>query len=144
PEEEIPIGHVTNGIHSATWASLDMASLLERYVGPRWHEEPANRQVWEGVLAVPDEELWRTHERRRERLVSFTRRRLREQRIAHGAPPADVAAAAEVLSPDALTSGFARRFATYKRATLLFRDPERLIRLLSDPKRPIQLIIAGK
>ncbi|MGI8914012.1 MAG: alpha-glucan family phosphorylase [Chloroflexota bacterium] len=144
PEDEVPIGHVTNGVHIATWASIDMASLLERYLGPRWHEAPGDKSLWEGVGSIPDEELWRTHERRRERLVAFTRRRLREQRLAVGAPAADVALASEVLSPDALTIGFARRFATYKRATLLFRDPERLARLLNDRDRPVQIIIAGK
>jgi len=144
PEDEVPIGHVTNGVHTATWASIDMASLLERYLGPRWHEDPADKSLWEGVASIPDEELWRTHERRRERLVAFTRRRLREQRVAAGAPAADVAMAAEVLSPDALTIGFARRFATYKRATLLFRDVERLARLLNDRDQPVQIIIAGK
>ena len=140
----MPIGHVTNGVHTATWASIDMASLLERYLGPRWHEDPADKTLWEGVASIPDEELWRTHERRRERLVAFTRRRLREQRLASGAPAADVAMASEVLSPDALTIGFARRFATYKRATLLFRDVERLAGLLNDRDRPVQIIIAGK
>jgi glycogen phosphorylase len=76
PEDEVPIGHVTNGVHIATWASIDMASLLERYLGPRWHEAPGDKGLWDGVLSIPDEELWRTHERRRERLVAFTRRRL--------------------------------------------------------------------
>lgn len=144
PEDEVPIGYVTNGVHTATWASIDMASLLERYLGPRWHEDPADQALWDGVAGIPDVELWRTHERRRERLVAFTRRRLREQRLAAGAPAADVALASEVLSPDALTIGFARRFATYKRATLLFRDPERLARLLNDRDQPLQIIIAGK
>lgn len=144
PEDEVPIGHVTNGIHTPTWASIDMASLLERYLGPRWHEDPADRALWDGVTSIPDEELWRTHERRRERLVAFTRRRLREQRLAVGAPAADVELAGEVLSPEALTIGFARRFATYKRATLLFRDPDRLARMLGDRDRPVQIIIAGK
>jgi glycogen phosphorylase len=144
PEDEVPIGHVTNGVHVPTWASIDMASLLERYLGPRWHEAPGDASVWDGVGSIPDEELWRTHERRRERLVAFTRRRLREQRLAVGAPAADVALASEVLSPDALTIGFARRFTTYKRATLLFRDPDRLARLLNDRERPVQIIIAGK
>jgi len=144
PEEEAPIAAVTNGVHTATWMSLDMASLLERYLGPRWHEQPADQSVWDAVATIPDEEWWRTHERRRERLVAYTRRRLKDQLLARGAPSADVAQAAEALSPDALTIGFARRFATYKRATLLLRDPERLIRLLADRDQPVQLIIAGK
>jgi starch phosphorylase len=96
------------------------------------------------VEQIPDAELWRTHERRRERLVAFARRRLRSQMEHRGAPPAERELAEEVLDPKALTIGFARRFATYKRATLLFLDPERLARILSDPQRPVQIIYAGK
>lgn len=79
PEEEIPIGHVTNGVHFQSWISLEMNQLYERYLGPSWREEPADRALWQGVYSIPDEELWRTHERRRERLVAFTRRRLQGQ-----------------------------------------------------------------
>ncbi|MCL4544069.1 MAG: alpha-glucan family phosphorylase [Chloroflexi bacterium] len=143
-EEGVPISSVTNGIHTAMWTSRDMAALFERYLGPHWHERPQDQSVWARVMDIPDEELWRTHERRRERLIWFIRQRLREQRLAAGAPTSDVEGAAEVLRPDALTIGFARRFATYKRAGLIFRDPDRLARLLSDPAHPVQIIIAGK
>ena len=144
PVDEIPIGHVTNGVHFRSWISAEFNQLYDRYLGPNWREEPANGDVWSRVNSIPAEELWRTHERRRERLVASTRRRLGEQRTRRGAPQAEIDAAAEVLDPDALTIGFARRFATYKRATLIFRDMDRLRRILTNQARPVQLIFAGK
>lgn len=144
PDHEVPIGHVTNGIHTRSWISLEMSDLLNRYLGPRWAEDPTDAHVWNHVDDIPDEELWRTHQRRRDRLVSWARKRLASQLRARGASQADLDAASSVLDPDALTIGFARRFATYKRATLLLRDVARLKRLLSDPDRPVQLMIAGK
>ncbi|HET7036636.1 MAG TPA: alpha-glucan family phosphorylase [Thermomicrobiaceae bacterium] len=144
PEREVPIGHVTNGIHLRTWVAPELAQLYDRYLGPRWRDEPANGALWQRVSRIPAEELWRVHERCRERLVSFARHRLREQLAQSGATPAELAAANEVLDPEALTIGFSRRFATYKRATLLLRDPERLARILNDPERPVQIIFAGK
>lgn len=143
-QEEVPIGYVTNGVHFESWISRDMNQLYERYLGPRWREEPADESVWRRAEQIAPEELWRTHERRRERLVSFVRRRLAAQLRRRGAPQHEIEAAAEALDPEALTIGFARRFATYKRATLLLRDVERLTRLVSDPERPVQFIFAGK
>ncbi len=144
PEDEVPIGSITNGIHIESWISGEMISLFDRYLDPAWRKEPDNPAYWVDVERIPDAELWRTHERRRERLVSFARRRLVEQLRGRGAPQSEVEAASEVLNPDALTIGFARRFATYKRATLLFRDKERLARIVNDPDRPVQFIFAGK
>ncbi|MFA5027681.1 MAG: alpha-glucan family phosphorylase, partial [Candidatus Methylomirabilota bacterium] len=144
PVEDLPIGAVTNGVHVRGWVSHDMAGLFDAYLGPRWVTEPADLSVWERVEQIPDAELWRTHERRRERLAAFARRRLRMQLEQRGVPTAERDQAEEVLDPKALTIGFARRFATYKRATLLFRDPERLARILNDPLRPVQVIFAGK
>lgn len=144
PIEEVPIGSITNGVHAPTWVSRDMAGLFSRYLGPRWREDPGDYALWSRIHHIPDEELWRTHERRRERLVAFARQRLRSQLEAVGAPPAEIAQADEILDPEALTLGFARRFATYKRATLLLRNPERLLRILSDKDRPVQLLFAGK
>lgn len=144
PETEIPIGYVTNGVHFQSWISQEMNQLYERYLGPRWREEPADQALWQGVRRIPDEELWRTHQRRRERLVSFARRRLHEQLSRRGATEAELETALGVLDPDALTIGFARRFATYKRATLIFSDPQRLLRILNNPTRPVQIIFAGK
>lgn len=144
PEDEVPIGHVTNGVHFRSWVSLEMNQLYDRYLGPKWREEPADAKLWQRIQSIPAGELWRTHERRRERLVAFTRRRLQAQLKNRGAAQSAVDEAEEVLSPDALTIGFGRRFATYKRATLLLRNPERLSRILNDPHRPVQIIYAGK
>ena len=144
PEHEIPIDAVTNGVHFASWISQEMASLFDRYLGPRWRESPVNADIWAEVQHIPADELWRTHGLRRERLISFVRRRLQQQLRRRGAPARDVALAEEVLVPGALTIGFGRRFATYKRAGLLLRDAARLGRLLTDADRPVQLIIAGK
>lgn len=144
PQEEVPIGRVTNGVHFRSWISKEMNQLYDRYLGPRWREEPAEQAVWGRAEHIAPGELWRTHERRRDRLVAFARRRLRDQRIRRGAPQAEIDAADEVLDPDALTIGFARRFATYKRATLLLHDEGRLARILSNPERPVQVIYAGK
>ena len=144
PVDEIPISHVTNGVHFRSWISLELNQLYDRYLGPNWREEPANGDVWSGAYSIPAEELWRTHERRRERVVGWARRRVRDQRMRRGAPQAEIEAADEVLDPDALTIGFARRFATYKRATLILRDMERLRRILTNPTKPVQLIFAGK
>jgi len=144
PPSDVPIKHVTNGIHVRSWLSADIAFTLDRYLGEGWMSDPADHSVWEGVAQIPDEELWRAHERCRERLVSWTRQTLREQMLRRGAAYDDLAAADEVLDPEALTIGFARRFATYKRGALLLRDVERLKKLLEDTKRPIQFIFAGK
>jgi len=143
PTDEVPIGHVTNGVHLRSWISNEMNGLYDRYLGPQWREA-ANGVIWQRVETIPAEELWRTHVRRRERLVAFARRRLRDQLKRRGAPQAEIEAADEVLNPEALTIGFARRFATYKRATLLLRDIERLKRILSDAQRPVQIIYGGK
>jgi starch phosphorylase len=144
PEMDIPIQSVTNGIHIPSWISDDMGSLFDRYLGRRWAEDPDNVKIWERVNRIPDSELWRTHERRRERLVAFTRQRLQDQLHRRGAQKAEIQAASEVLNPEALTIGFARRFATYKRGNLILRDPARLARILNDPQRPVQIIFAGK
>jgi glycogen phosphorylase len=144
PVDEVPIISITNGIHARSWISHDLDSLLLRYLGPRWVERPSDQSVWERVIRIPDEELWRTHERRRERLVAVARERLHRQLERRGAAPKEIVEATEVLDPDALTIGFARRFATYKRATLLFTDPQRLAKILNQKDRPVQIIFAGK
>ena len=144
PDAEIPITSITNGIHTPSWVSADVLQLYERYLGVSWMERPADHAIWRRADSIPDAELWRTHERRRERLVAFARRRLKNQLKNRGAPPAEVARADEVLDPDALTIGFARRFATYKRGTLIFRNIERLGAILNDKDRPVQIIFAGK
>ena len=142
-EEEVPIIHITNGIHQPSWISKEMSDLYDRYIGPKWKEEPADRSVWEKVDDIPDIELWYTHERRKERLIAFARRKLKEQYIAMGKTKSEIEKIDSVLNTEALTIGFARRFAAYKRATLLFRDPDRLAKILSNKEKPVQIIIAG-
>jgi starch phosphorylase len=144
PLHEVPIDYVTNGIHTPTWISAEMSALLDRYLGPKWSEDPANHDVWNRVDRIPDHELWRVHQIRRERLVNYARARLAEQIRSRGGSNVDIAAAGSVLDPDALTLGFARRFAAYKRATLILRDVDRLKKMLTDVRRPIQIILAGK
>jgi starch phosphorylase len=144
PEAEVPICSITNGVHTRSWLAPEMAQLYDRYLGVQWEERPTDHSIWKRVEHIPNGELWRTHERRRERLVAFARHRLREQLKRRGAPPAEIARAEEVLDPDALTLGFARRFATYKRGTLIFRNLERLAAIINDKDRPMQIIFAGK
>jgi len=144
PEAEIPIASITNGVHTRSWLAPELSQLYDRYLGIQWEERPADYGIWKRVDHIPDAELWRTHERRRERLVAFARARLRKQLKRRGAPPAEIARADEVLDPDALTIGFARRFATYKRGTLIFRNLERLSAIINDKERPVQIIFAGK
>ena len=144
PVSDVPIDHITNGIHVPTWLSMDMEVLYYRYFGPGWKDNPTDHTVWNRVDAIPDGELWRTHERRRERLVAWARMRLARQLKRRGAPQSEIDAANEVLDPEALTIGFARRFATYKRATLLFSDIDRLKRIINAAGRPVQFIFAGK
>jgi starch phosphorylase len=144
PVDEVPIGSVTNGVHLNSWVGHEMGALYDRHLGKEWRSEPADASLWDRIDQVSDAEIWETHERARHRLVDFARSHLQWQRerrgvIRHRFPVAD-----EILRPDALTIGFGRRFASYKRATLLFRDPARLERLLTDPARPVQIIIGGK
>jgi starch phosphorylase len=121
-----------------------MGDLFESYLGPRFSSKPWQFDVWDRIDRIPNVELWRTHQRRRERLVFFARKRLRKQLERRGAHHSELMAAEEVLNPHALTIGLARRFATYKRSNLFFRDKERLRRLIDDADRPVQFIIAGK
>lgn len=144
PVDEVPIASVTNGIHPRTWLSLEMGQLLDRYLGPRLVDSPHDQSVWERVDVIPPGELWRVKQRRRERLVIVTRERLRSQMERRGASRAALREADETLRPDILTIGFARRFATYKRATLLFRQAGRLARMLTDQDRPVQIVFSGK
>ncbi len=144
PVPEVPITHVTNGVHSRSFLSPELKDLLDRYFGPRFYDEPTNLEIWERMDRISNEELWRTHEMRKNRLVTFARSRLAKQLTKRGASKPQILSADEVLSPYAFTIGFARRFATYKRATLLFRDKERLKRLLTNAERPVQIIFAGK
>ncbi len=144
PTEEIPIGSITNGVHPSSWVSHDISELYESYFGPRYVERPSALEVWQRVHKIPDAELWRIHNRRRERLVFFARKRLKQQLTRRGASQIDIQRAEQILDPQILTIGFARRFSTYKRGNLLFSDPARLEKLINDRERPVQVIIAGK
>jgi starch phosphorylase len=144
PFNEIPIGYVTNGVHLRSHISSEMEDLFLQYIGEKWVHNPASSDLWNRIDKIPDEELWRTHEKRRERLVAFCRRRSTKQIKNRGGSMNELAAALEILDPAALTIGFARRFATYKRATLIFRDVQRLEEIISDKDHPVQFIIAGK
>ena len=144
PRGEMPIESVTNGVHTKSWVASEMEQLFDHYLGPRWREDTSVREAWQRVERIPDIELWHAHTRLRERLVAYAR----EQARAGGRERKSLAGlcgpAHPPLRSDALTIGFARRFATYKRATLLFRDIERLKCILLDEARPVQLIVAGK
>src|SRR5919106_2372339 len=142
PSDEVPISSITNGVHSATWIGPEMVEVLDRHLNPGW-AEGANGH-WDRVADIPDAELWRARERARERLVYFIRDRLQEQLISRSAPEVDVVRADDVFDPSVLTIGFARRFAQYKRGTLLLSDPERFKRLLLSSDRPLQVVVAGK
>ena len=144
PVDEVPIRHITNGVHPRSWISHDIQDLLERYLGSPEEKYGPEVSVWEQVDNIADEELWHTHERRRERMIWFARQRVVAQLRREHASERDLQAAEVALRPDALTIGFARRFAGYKRAGLLFRRPERLVRLLTDHERPVQIVMAGK
>ena len=144
PRKEIPITHITNGIHTNTWISYEFAGLFQRYIGEDWIDEPSDQTLWQRIADIPDAELWRSHERRKERLVSFARSRLKMQLQRRGLSKHMIAYADEVLDPEALTIGFARRFATYKRGNLIFRNLERIKKILTNKERPVQIIIAGK
>ncbi|MFP4070406.1 MAG: alpha-glucan family phosphorylase [Desulfovibrionales bacterium] len=144
PTEDIPIGAVTNGVHIPTWVPQDFATMFDRYLGSNWREDPDCHRIWQQAEYIPDAELWRTHERLRERLIDFVRRRLREQVISRGGRGWELQMAEEILNPTALTVGFARRFATYKRANLILQDKSRLMKILENKHYPVQFIFAGK
>jgi starch phosphorylase len=144
PVSEVPIGSITNGVHIKSWLSEGMNSLYERYLGPNWMDETANKSVWENIEQIPDEELWQTHQRCKEHLIVFARNRLKAQMQRRGTYHTELNWAEEVLDPEALTIGFARRFASYKRGNLLLKDPRRFVKLLSDSNRPVQIIYSGK
>ncbi len=144
PVWEVPITSVTNGVHLLTWLNGDLAQLYDQHLQPDWRERNSDPRIWDLVEDIPQQELWEAHRRRKRYLVSFVRERVVTAAMGRKAPAAEQRRLAEVLDPDTLTIGFARRFATYKRATLLFRDMDRLKRLLTNPERPVQIVIAGK
>jgi starch phosphorylase len=144
PLWEVPITSITNGVHLPSWLNGELAALYDQYLEPDWRQRFNEPGIWEQVKEIPDEELLEVHRRRKRRLVNFVRSHQHAAALRRQASAAEVRRSSEVLDPNAFTIGFARRFATYKRATLLFRDFERLKRILLNKDMPVQLVIAGK
>ncbi|HEX5000571.1 MAG TPA: alpha-glucan family phosphorylase, partial [Terriglobia bacterium] len=143
-EDEVPIGHITNGVHVPTWLAPQMARLYDRNFGPDWREQSGQSSLWERIESVDDGELWETHLNLKLQLIEFVRRRAAAQAARRSEPASEIQRLSGALSPDALTIGFARRFATYKRANLILNDIVDLASMVNDPKRPVQFVFAGK
>ena len=143
PVHEVPITSITNGVHTKTWMAPEFAALYRKHLGA-WEEHLTEPEFWRGVIDIPDAQLWETHQKLKRRLIDFIRDRERQRRERMGESPEFIRKVNRILDPETLTIGFARRFATYKRATLLFSDKERLKRLMNDTTRPVQFIFAGK
>ena len=143
-EDAVPIGHITNGVHVPSWLAPQMFRLYDRHLGAGWHEHGAEPRIWEGIEKIDDGELWETHLSLKSQLLEFVRYRVVEQARRRAESAEELRRRSRVLSPDALTIGFARRFATYKRANLVLADMERLASMVNNPKRPVQFVFAGK
>lgn len=143
-DKEIPIDGVTNGVHLQSWLSLQMTEIFNRYIGPDYMHKAENPELWEKIDAIPDGEIWNAHRRRKEQLVSFIRRRVGDMMSRRGYCKNKIKDVSSVLNPDHLTIGFARRFTQYKRAELILRDPERLVAILTNEEKPVQIVFAGK
>lgn len=143
-EDVVPIGYITNGVHVPSWLAPQMARLYDRHFGTGWRERTGDARIWEAIESLEDAELWETHLNLKSQLIEFVRGRAEEQGKRRGEPPETLQRLGRVLSPDVLTIGFARRFATYKRADLILVDIEKLASMVNDPKRPVQFVFAGK
>jgi starch phosphorylase len=143
-EDAIPIGHITNGVHVPTWLAPQMARLYDTHFGTAWRERSSRATTWEGIESVDDGELWETHLSLKSQLLEFVRARAVEQSKRRNEPASVAQTLSRALSPDALTIGFARRFATYKRANMILANLEVLASMVNDPKRPVQFVFAGK
>lgn len=144
PVDHVPITHVTNGIHIPTWVAPEIRRLFDKYLGEDWIENADDPAMWDQILAIPDQEIWEVRRLLKRKLLNFIRQRIQQGWRTRHLTAIQTLAEGALLDPFALTIGFGRRFATYKRATLLFSQPERLQRLLKNPRRPIQFIFAGK
>ncbi len=142
--EQLPIEHVTNGVHLPTWVASEMAKLFEQYLGADWRERHDDPAFWDRVKEIPDGDLWNVRQVLRHFLFAFIRERARSRWSNHGVSAGQVVAAGTLLDPSALTIGFARRFTGYKRPDLIFHDSERLARILNASRRPVQLVFSGK
>ncbi|MDX1600076.1 MAG: alpha-glucan family phosphorylase [Anaerolineales bacterium] len=144
PPEEVPISHITNGVHTGTWIAASIADLFDSYLAPDWRERIDDPDIWEEIDRIPDSELWSVRRHLKRKLVAYARERVREKWIRGQIHPVQVVASGALLDPYALTIGFARRFATYKRADLILTDMDRLLELINRPGEPVQVIFAGK
>jgi glycogen phosphorylase len=144
PVDEVPIIPITNGVHPPTWINGDLATLYDQYLQPDWRDRLEDAKMWELVHEIPAQELWEMHRKRKRRMVAFVRERAVDSALRRKASAPEVRRLSEVLDPDIFTVGFARRFATYKRATLLFRDVNRLKKIINNLNMPAQIVIAGK
>jgi starch phosphorylase len=144
PEEEVPIGHITNGVHVHSWLAAQMSQLYDKHFPANWARRVQYPEIWQSIHDVEPGELWETHNALKNNLLAFVRRRLSRQCRRRGESDAVIEAARNTLNPRALTIGFGRRFATYKRANLLFDELDKIAELISNDERPVQLIYAGK
>lgn len=144
PTDEGPITHITNGVHTLSWLAPEIRDYYEKYFERDWVENIDDEKVWERVDIIPDDELWKTHIQLKEYLIKYIRKQQKQMKRRFGVSPGYLKNIDSALDPNTLTIGFARRFATYKRADLLFRDVERIERIINDPERPVQFIFAGK
>jgi starch phosphorylase len=143
-EDAVAIGHITNGVHVPTWLAPQMFRLYDRHLGTGWNLHSSESHIWDGIESVDDGELWETHLNLKSRMIEYIRRRTVKQAARRDEPREELMRLERLLSPDALTIGFARRFATYKRANLLLADLEKIASMVNDPKRPVQFVFAGK
>ncbi len=144
PVEEVPVTSITNGVHTGSWIAEEWKHVFTKYFGQNWWERVTSEDMWQRVEDIPDVEIWETHMLLKEKAINFAREKIINQRRRNREAPGFITEAGEILLPQALTIGFARRFTTYKRATLIFQDPDRLAAILNDPDRPVQIIFAGK
>ena len=142
--EEVPITYVTNGVHTCTWLAPNLKELYNAYMRPFWQEKVHEKDTWNDIDSIPDEELWKVHQEQKEKLIKVVRENVKAQKIRNNEPIDEINEVDNLLDPKALTLGFARRFATYKRADLIFRDIERITQILNNSQRPVQIIFAGK
>jgi starch phosphorylase len=143
-KQEVPINHITNGVHMPSWLAPEMKELYSRFLPGYWSTDPTNGDAWKSLDLIPSQSLWDVHSQLKLKMIRFARANLAEQYRRNGWPDSHVEEAGSYLSAEALTIGFARRFATYKRANLIFRDLDRLDRLVNNPERPVQFLFAGK
>ncbi|MGC8765508.1 MAG: alpha-glucan family phosphorylase [Brevinematia bacterium] len=145
PAEENPITHITNGVHTESWIAPEISELFDRYLGHNWRDNLNNPEYFKKIDEIPDDELWAAHQKLKRRMIEFVRKRAKEEWIRHGVSYVEIEdQLGELLKPDILTIGFARRFATYKRAVLIFKNIERIKKILNNPEMPVQIVFSGK